>query len=195
MTRNRDHSWLPAANAAMNRLAAGDDQAFNEVYQALAPRIRAFLVRRTPDEACSEDLLQQTFLKLYAARRSFTPGADVLPWAFAISRRLLIDDIRHRRTARAAIDSKCEPDEVPPCRWTALHIDPEETLARCELRTLFDREVARLPEPHRRAFELVKREERSIAEAAEILATTGAAVKLRAFRACVAIRTALADAA
>lgn len=53
------------------------------------------------------------------------------------------------------------------------------------------RELATLPEAQRVAFELVKQEGLSVAEAAEVLGTTVAAVKLRAHRAYVTLRHAL----
>jgi RNA polymerase sigma-70 factor (ECF subfamily) len=53
--------------------------------------------------------------------------------------------------------------------------------------------LAKLPEGQRVAFELVKQEGLSMAEAAEILGTTVSAVKLRAHRAYEALRAALGD--
>src|SRR4051812_45087970 len=78
-----------AANAAMERYAAGDDEAFSELYDALSPRLLNFLTRQTRDSSRAEDLLQQTMLQIHCARGRFLRGADVLPWAFAIARRLL----------------------------------------------------------------------------------------------------------
>jgi RNA polymerase sigma-70 factor (ECF subfamily) len=51
----------------------------------------------------------------------------------------------------------------------------------------------RLPSSQRAAFELIKQEGLSVAEAAEVLGTTVAAVKLRAHRAYEALRQALGE--
>jgi len=75
----------------MARYAAGDDTAFPELYRLLAPRLHAFLGRRLRNPSQAEDVLQQTFLQIHAARSRFSPGSEVMPWAFAIARRLLID--------------------------------------------------------------------------------------------------------
>ncbi len=56
-----------------------------------------------------------------------------------------------------------------------------------------ERVLARLPAPNREAFELVKQEGLSHAEAAEVLGTTVSAVKLRAHRTYQALRSALGD--
>jgi RNA polymerase sigma-70 factor (ECF subfamily) len=191
-SRGRDDSWKPAANLAMDRLAAGDDAAFSEVYDALAPRLHAFLLRQTRDAEVSSDVLQQTLLQMYAARRHFTPGAEVLPWAFAICRRLIIDRARRRSREPFVPEPSADldgADEPPSSRGEC----PEASLARRQLSARIQRELARLPEPNRVAFELVKCEQLSMAEAAEVLGTTVTAVKLRAHKAYLALRTALAD--
>src|SRR5258706_3960985 len=85
------------ASAAMDGYAAGNDAAFGDVYDALAPRLYGYLLRQTRDPGRAEDLLQQTMLQIHAARGRFFRGAEVVPWAFAIARRLLIDSYRRRR--------------------------------------------------------------------------------------------------
>ncbi len=77
------------ATSAMDRYAQGDDAAFSELYDALAPRLYGYLLRQTRNNARAEDLTQQTFLQMHCARGRFVRGADVVPWAFAIARRLL----------------------------------------------------------------------------------------------------------
>jgi RNA polymerase sigma-70 factor (ECF subfamily) len=52
-----------------------------------------------------------------------------------------------------------------------------------ELAAQIERVLARLPQSQRVAFELIKNEGLSVAEAAQVLGTTVAAVKLRAHRA------------
>jgi RNA polymerase sigma-70 factor (ECF subfamily) len=178
-----------AANAAMERYSRGDDAAFAELYDALAPRLHQFLQRQTRDSSRADDLLQQTLLHMHRARGSFTAGADVLPWAFAIARRLLIDSYRrgkHEVPADRAQDQLgAAPDEGGQGADDLLHAK--------RMAAALERELARLPEPHRVAFELIKQEGLSVREAAEVLGTTATAIKLRAHRAYVALRAALGD--
>jgi RNA polymerase sigma-70 factor (ECF subfamily) len=54
-------------------------------------------------------------------------------------------------------------------------------------------ELSRVSETDRTAFELVKCDGLSMAEAAEVLGTTANAVKLRAFRTAEALRATLGD--
>jgi RNA polymerase sigma-70 factor (ECF subfamily) len=110
----------------------------------------------------------------------------VTPWAFAIARRLLIDSLRRGRREVLSDDGEVDPgadngpmaDEVAEARELALRVE---------------RVLAKLPRSQRTAFELIKNEGLSVAEAAQVLGTTVAAVKLRAHRAYQALRSALGD--
>ena len=175
-----------AASAAMERYASGDDLAFEVVYDALSPRLYAFVLRRTQgNRARSEDLVQQTFLQMHHARGRFTPGADVVPWAYSIARRLLIDSVRRGSREVVSEDSVFEREIAPLA-------GADELIVAKEMVIIVEAELARMPPAQREAFELVKSEGLSMAEAAEVLGTTVTAVKLRAHRAYEAIRAVLA---
>jgi len=178
-----------AADLAMDRYAQGDDAAFGELYDLLAPRLLRYLRRQTGNEARAEDLVQQTLLRIHRARGRFLHGAAVVPWAFAIARRLLIDDLRYRKGDRlaASLDDETAPD-VPDDAPSAVDL-----VAASQLAQRIRRELANLPDAQREAFVLIKEEELSLAEAAAVLGTTVTAVKLRAHRAYQALRAALGD--
>jgi RNA polymerase sigma-70 factor, ECF subfamily len=175
-----------AEDIAMERYARGDDAAFGEVYDAIAPKLRAYLVRRTRDTTSADDLLQQTLLQIHRHRGTYLAGAAVLPWAFAIARRLSIDEFRHRRLdALYSAEGVAEFEEPAPC-------SPHDELAGREVARLVEEELSRIPQTQRAAFELLRVEGLSHEEAAQVLGTTISAVKLRAFRAYSALRTMLA---
>jgi RNA polymerase sigma-70 factor (ECF subfamily) len=188
-TQKMGDAWKEAASAAMDRYACGEDAAFSELYDLLAPRLSAFLLRRTRDASHTEDLLQQTFLQMHHARRHFGTGADVTPWAYAIARRLLIDAFRKngRESVCANDDMSDEHESMAPSA------SPEAIVGRLQLTRRVEQELARVPEAHRIAFELVQCDGLTMAQAAEVLGTTVAAVKLRAHRTYVALRAALGD--
>jgi RNA polymerase sigma-70 factor (ECF subfamily) len=185
----REDGWKSAANVAMDRYAEGDDGAFAVLYDLVAPRIHAFLSRRVcGDQAKAEDLVQQTFLQMHGARRHYVRGGDVMPWAFAIARRLLIDGIRARRR-EVPLDVEDEARLAARESRDA----PDAALESKELAERFQRVIAALPEPQRTAFELVKYDGLSIEEAAAALGTTRLAVKLRVHRTYEVLRAAQAS--
>src|SRR6185295_10786994 len=114
--------------------------------------------------------------------------APVTPWAFAIARRLLIDEgRRHRREPRRGDDGDGRAVE----RAVSGERPADEQIQSSEISLLIRRELARLPEGQRVAFELVKQEGLTHAEAADVLGTTVNAVKLRAHRTYQALRAVL----
>jgi RNA polymerase sigma-70 factor (ECF subfamily) len=174
------------ADRAMERYACGDDAAFVEIYDELAPRLYRFALRWTRSRTSAEDTVQQTLLQIHAARDRFAPGAGVLPWAYAITRRLLID--LGRRGAREELRAHDVRDPEEP----AMIPSPEEALHRKRLEAGAQRDFALLPAGWREAFELVKFEGLSVAETAETLGITRAMVKIRTHRATAALREAVA---
>jgi RNA polymerase sigma-70 factor (ECF subfamily) len=171
----------------MEQYAAGNSAAFGRVYDALAPRLFPFLLRHTRDRSRAEDLLQQTMLRLHRARDQFIPGAQVLPWAFAIARRLLVDAARRDR--RDVVGDGSDPDA-----GAVSAPGPDEFVHANELAVRIERTLAGLPESQRVAFQLIKQDGLSLAEAAQVLGITVTAVKLRAHRAYEALRADLGEA-
>jgi RNA polymerase sigma-70 factor (ECF subfamily) len=171
-----------AADRAMESYADGDDQAFAVVYDAVAPRLAAYVRRCILDRQLVDDVVQQTFLNMHRARSTFVRGAPALPWAFAIARRLMAES---RRTGRRKPAPGPLDHDVPvPARADEL-VFAHEAAAR------IDREVALLPPAQRQAFELLKEDELSLAQAATVTGTTVTAVKLRAHRAIATLRALL----
>src|SRR5580698_4913932 len=176
------------ADMAMDRYAGGDDGAFSTLYDLLAPRLYGYFLRQTRSADLADDLTQQTLLKIHRARGQFLRGAAVTPWAFAIGRRLLIDSLRRHRREVTPNDDDDTFERVSSDAPSA-----DELVAAQETAHRIQRALLRLPASQRVAFELVKQEGLTFAEAAEALGTTVAAVKLRAHRAYEALRGILGD--
>ncbi|HYQ30566.1 MAG TPA: RNA polymerase sigma factor [Polyangiaceae bacterium] len=185
VVRVQARSEAEHASAAMERYARGDESAFASVYDSVAPRVHAYLIRQTRDRAVADDLLQQTLLQMHRKRGTYLAGLPVLPWAFAIARRLYIDECRRRKSD--ALWSACDLGEDDRRAGSA----PDEELASREAARLVEAELQRIPGNQRVAFELLKVDGLSHQEAARALDTTVSAVKLRAFRAYAAIRAVL----
>jgi RNA polymerase sigma-70 factor (ECF subfamily) len=178
---------------AMARFARGEDAALAEVYDLGAPAVLTFLLRLSNDRPLAEDLTQETFLRIHRARGLYRSGAPVLPWAYTIARRLFLDSVRARRpevAESATIDHDSETDPVRNA-----HVAPmpsaEEMLADAELAQAVDDALAKIPEAQASAFRLLKGEGLSVAEAAAVMGTSKGAVKLRAHRAYLALRSLL----
>ena len=185
---------MDGADAAMERYGRGDEAAFAELYDAIAPRLLGFLRKATRDASAAEDLMQQTLLHMHRMRGSFIAGAPVMPWAFAIARRLVIDAARRRHTERRLFA------EAPAHADGRAYEPPDASAGADEL--AHARRVARrvrqrleaLPELQRTAYRLLHQDGLTLKRAAVVLGTSVTAVKLRAHRAYVALRAVLREA-
>lgn len=164
----------------MDRYVLGDDRAFRQVHAELAPRVMALLIARGCDRVLAQDLLQQTFLHIHQARASYQPGGEVGPWAFAIARRLLVDHWRRSQKQRSA--QSLLPAAPPE--------DPEDQLITARLARNVMHAFEHLTAAQRGAFDLVRVQGKSIADAATALETSERGVKLRLHRADLALRNA-----
>jgi RNA polymerase sigma-70 factor (ECF subfamily) len=181
---------LNPADEAMARYAQGDAAAFDAVYEGVAPRLEGYLRRHVRGTTRVEDIIQQTFLQMHAARWTFSAGAEVFPWALAIARRLMFDvGRRARREEYRDMQNEGELDErISMAKAIA---SGEEVLEAREIGAYLSAAYDRLSEPQRVAFELVKTAGLSHAQAATVAGTSVTGIKLRVHRAYVALRAAL----
>ncbi len=91
---NQDHLASLIGKVAQNR----DREAFGDLFDALAPKVKGLLMRRGLDSASAEDLMQDVMLNiwtkagLYDATRGSLQG-----WVFTIARNAMIDKLRRRK--------------------------------------------------------------------------------------------------
>lgn len=178
------------ADGAMSAYAHGETSAFAEVYDAVAPRLEAFLLRHSRDRALIEDVIQQTFLQMHAARGSFIPGSPVAPWSVSIAWHIFLD-LRRKRAREESWDPLAE--EAPAVAFSA-EPDGEAWVAGRELGDRLRRAYGALTASQREAVEL-RTAGLTIAGAARALNTTPMGIKLRVHRALAILRGALVVAA
>lgn len=167
----------------MERYASGDDRAFATLHRGLYPRLFGYLARMSGSPVLAADLVQETMLRVHRARATFAEGAEVVPWVYAIARNV------HHGHARAARVRAALPllDVEVPDEGT----DVESAAIAAEGAAVVARALAGLPASQREAFVLLRWEGLSVEQAAGVVGTTPAALKLRAFRAYEALRAAL----
>src|SRR5690242_18725666 len=98
----------PELQSLMVAYQAGRVEAFDALYAALAPDVRAYLLSACRDAARADDLLQETFLRLHRARATYQPGLPVRPWVRGIAKRVFLMDRRasvRRERREAAVDA------------------------------------------------------------------------------------------
>jgi RNA polymerase sigma-70 factor, ECF subfamily len=181
--RRADEAGL---NALMDRYASGDDAAFRDLYAELEPRVRRFLLRLSGRPTVADELVQEAFLRMHRARAAFNRGAPALPWAYTVARNVFLDHDRRRRVHAVVVLD----DDLASAEPTAVTLRPDRIADSRETIGRVRAALARMPVAQREAFVLLRFEGLSVSDAAEVLGTTEASVKSRAFRAYEALRLA-----
>lgn len=72
-----------------------DKQAFSDLFEYFAPRIKSFLMKGGANEAAADELTQETFLTIWNRAETFNPKkAKASTWVFTIARNKRIDALR-----------------------------------------------------------------------------------------------------
>ena len=163
----------------MERYQQADPEAPATLVDALSPGLLRFFRSQVASRQQADDLLQETWLRIHRVRHTYRPGEPVLPWIYAIARRVRIDG--YRRTRRITLHEIAM--EVPPDH-------PVQAEARNEAPG-FDTLVAALPDAQREVLTMLKVGGLSLEEVARATSSTVGAVKQKAHRAYERLRTLL----
>lgn len=158
----------------MSRVAAGEEEALVALIRRWQNPLINFFYRSLSSRADAEDLAQSVFIKLHRAAGRYRPTARFSTYLFHIARRVLLNEFR--RQGRKPLHLFAPADLPSPSVN-----DPEIKLL--ELEEIFQNALTRMPENHRTAILLLRQQELSYAEIAEIMETTEGMVKTWIFRA------------
>jgi RNA polymerase sigma-70 factor (ECF subfamily) len=140
----------------MIRLQEGDNTAFDELVDRYQSPLIGFFIRNTRDVQLSEDLAQDTLIKLYQQSWDYLPVGRFRGWLFRIARNLLIDDIRRKTNdalVRAVKRPRDEEDDVLN-RIAGELTAPEDRADQREVARLVETGLDQLPEEQRQTFTL-----------------------------------------
>jgi RNA polymerase sigma-70 factor (ECF subfamily) len=175
----------------MLSLARGDESAFDVLFSRWSGRLQGYLERMLSDGPIAEDLVQETFLRVYRARQTYRPESRFSTWLYRIATNLALNELRrpHRRRPHASTD-----DEDRSIRLTS-HFPRPDAVAHARLvSTGLEAALESLPERQRMALWLAAVEGHSYAEVAASLATTEKSVKSLVHRARATLAVRLPDA-
>src|SRR5580704_13670139 len=68
-----------------------------ELVRRISPRLLRYFAMSGSSGQDAEDLLQECWIRIHKARRTYRPSEPLLPWIFAIARYTRIDGYRKRR--------------------------------------------------------------------------------------------------
>ena len=104
----------PALVRLMSRVSLGDRSAFERLYEETSPNIMGLLHSMLPQRDLAEDVLQDTFVKVWHRAADYHPErGQVSTWIASIARYGAIDAIRANSVRRGSDDGlEALPDDA-----------------------------------------------------------------------------------
>lgn len=165
----------------MIALQAGDQRAFEEIVDRYQGPLIGFFFRNTHDRQSSEDLTQETLLRVYNQSWDYLPLGRFRGWMYRIARNLLIDSVRrqsHDALVRAVTGAKIDEDDAL-ARLAGEVLSAEEQAHAKELGAMVDELLATIPAEQRVTFVLHHYSGLSLSEVALATDTTLPTAKSR----------------
>ena len=177
----------------MLQVRDGDDESFRLLLDKHRAAVVRFVYRMTRDQAISEELGQEVFLRIYRSRAAYEPSAKFTTWMFRIANHLTLNwirDGRNERTHKVSMDAR---EEGAPAReFPDATLSAEQDMLRQARLEEVRQAIGQLPEKQRSAVLMHKYEELEYSQIASVLGISESAVKSLLFRAYETLRSRLA---
>ena len=166
-------------NEAMKLVIRGQTGCLGLLFERHRGSLFGSFMRRTGDPTLSEDLVQDTFFRVFKYRETFRVGQEFLPWLHRIARNVLFTALKKNiRRADFLPDDDRLLSEVE-CDRPA----PDHLTEQASERDRLYQALEQLPEEQRQLIILRRIENRTYEEIARLLHCDEAPLKVRVHRA------------
>ncbi|MDZ4849621.1 MAG: sigma-70 family RNA polymerase sigma factor [Pirellulaceae bacterium] len=132
---------MSVSDEVIQRAASGDRNAQREIYEQHGERVFR-LVRRVVGESDADDVLQESFLRLFAKLDTFRGESEFTTW---LHRLVVNEALQHKRrrarstkTANARVDDQAETQDVASDLENTELLETAMSRIEPELRTIFE---------------------------------------------------------
>ena len=173
-------------NDVVRAFLGGDERAFGDLVRRYDTRLLNFVYRTIGDRERSQDLVQETFVRVYRHIERFDLTKKFSTWIYTIASNLAKNELRNRsrnplvlfQTIRKNWDADHRPLEFEDTQYK-----PDDLYRKRHLREKVEEAVKELPEHHRIVFVLRELEGKTYEEIADITGCNLGTVKSRLNRA------------
>ena len=178
----------PDDRALVERVAAGDAEAFEALFARYADAVRRHVGRMVRYGGAADDLAQEAFLRVWTRAEQWDGRGSFRGWLFRIATNLALNHLRSvRRRRQQSLELPApeplsdEDDEPLAPAWMidASALGPDAIVEAAEQRDLYRRLVDRLPDDKREVFRMAHEAEMPLREIAESLGIPEGTVKSR----------------
>jgi RNA polymerase sigma-70 factor (ECF subfamily) len=181
-------NWTIRENAEIARgLRRRDPEVLDRLIEQYQHRLLRYLVFLTGHRELSEDLFQETWMRVLERGSQYNGKSKFDTWLFAIARHLVIDNSRKKSTASLdAMQEQREGDR--PLEFPSDQPTPFESLSQHETTERVGAVLAKMDKVHREVLVLRFHEELTLEEIAEITDAPLSTVKSRLYRGLQSLR-------
>lgn len=164
----------------------GNARAFSELVDRYDKRLLNFVYRTVGDRERAQDLVQETFVRVYRHLHRFDQTKKFSTWIYTIAGNLAKNELRNRSRNPLVLFQTIMKNwdaDHRPLEWEDVKYKPDDLYRKRFLREKVDEAVAQLPEHHRTVFVLRELEGKTYEDIADITGCNLGTVKSRLNRA------------
>jgi len=170
----------------VQRFLDGESRAFGALVDRYDSRLLNFVYRTVGDRERAQDLVQETFVRVYRHLQRFDQSKKFSTWIYTIAGNLAKNELRNRSRNPLVLFQTIKKNwdaDHRPLEWEDSSLKPDDLYRKRHLKELVDRAVQKLPEHHRIVFVLRELEGKTYEEIADITGCNLGTVKSRLNRA------------
>jgi len=145
------------------QIAEGDEKAFTTLFHKFTPNLLPFVLKLTRNEHLAQEMIQETFLRLWLNRTELVKVNEPAAWVFRIAANVSVSWLRQQTNRQRLLTTALTPDEKTPKDASA------ETLEAKELSLIIHKAIEALPERRKEIYKLSREQGLSHQEIAEKL--------------------------
>jgi RNA polymerase sigma-70 factor (ECF subfamily) len=164
----------------------GTARAFGELVERYDKRLLNFVYRTVGDRERAQDLVQETFVRVYRHLHRFDQTKKFSTWIYTIAGNLAKNELRNRSRNPLVLFQTIKKNwdaDHRPLEWEDTKLRPDDLFRKRHLKEIVEDSVAQLPEHHRIVFVLRELEGKTYEEIADITGCNLGTVKSRLNRA------------
>jgi RNA polymerase sigma-70 factor (ECF subfamily) len=164
-------------------VARGDSRALEQIYDRYSRGVYSLAVRLLGDTAAAEEVVQETFLKLWRQPSAYQPTRGrLLPWLLGVAHHHAVDMLRRRQLElrhRAAASGDGSAASLDNLGLASADDDPQQRAGGFDQRDAIGRALAELPAEQRLPLELAYYRGMTQFEVATLLSVPLGTIKTR----------------
>ncbi|GAA3994815.1 RNA polymerase sigma factor [Mucilaginibacter dorajii] len=146
----------------IQQLIAGDEAAFDAIYDAYSSKVYRLAYRFLKDSEQSQEIVQECFINLWTGREKLNAEGNIWLYLYVIAKRLSLNALRKISQSRQLTEKLVH-------HVTTIHNDTEEDILVHDLEQFAEQIICKLPKQQQLIFRLSRTEHLTHKEIAEQL--------------------------